>query len=322
VNLGRVIAKRQLSRGRGRRLVATVEIGQPQKTKRPNEYGCPFRFVGIGDETVHVAYGCDAVQALQLVNQAIAAQLFRHPKLTWLGMPGNGFPPADRALPMEWARAVDADSTAPIDEPVEPPGVWPPLEFYVSTARPRHVFLFTKVWLPRLWLRSDHYPAKVDAIVHYGMPSRRQCDVLRAHADATGMALRFVGDLDPLDLAVFRSIQAGGAPPRGRAAPKVPVAYAGIDDEWLAICERRLGGRPLATVCFRQDATERKLLAQLVRGGVDLDALVGPRCAALLRSGLKLEIEGASNGAIYGRDVMRELLPRLLRPLVVSVRQP
>jgi hypothetical protein len=42
---------------------------------------------------------------------------------------------------------------------------------------------------------------------------------------------------------------------------------------------------------------------------------VGPRCAALLRSGLKLEIEGASNGAFYGRDVMRELLPRLQRPL-------
>jgi hypothetical protein len=295
--------------------VALVEIGQPRKTKGHDDFQCPYRIRGVGDETVRAAYGVDALQALQLVNQAIAAALFRHPGLTWLGMAGNGFPLADKSLPMEWARAVDATSTVPPDEPVDPPSVWPPLEFYVSTARPARVFFFTKVWLPRMWLRSDRYPERTDAIVHYGMPSRRQCELLRAHARATGMVLRFVGDLDPLDLAVFRSLQSGGAPLRGRPAPAVPVTYTGIDDEWLEFCERRLGGRSLATVCIRQDATEKKLLAGLVRAGVDLDALVGPRCAALLRSGLKLEIEGASNAAFYGKDVMRELLPRLVRPL-------
>jgi hypothetical protein len=315
VKLGRVIARRELTRGRGKRPVAVVEIGQPRKTKGHDDFYCPYRIRGVGDETVRAAYGGDAVQALQLVSQGVAAHLFRHPDLTWLGMPGNGFPPADESLPMEWARAVDATSTAPADEPVEPPGVWPPLEFYVSTDRPRRVFFFTKVWLPRIWLRTDRYPARTDAIVHYGMPSRLQCELLRTHARSTGSPLRFVGDLDPLDLAVFRSLQAGGAPLRARAAPAVPVAYAGIDDEWLRICERRLEGRPLATVCIRQDATERRLLAQLVKGGVDLDALVGPSCGGLLRDGLKLEIEGASSAGIYGKDFMRELLPRLLRPL-------
>lgn len=315
VKLGRVIARRQLTRRRGKRPVAVVEIGQPRKTSGHDDFHCPYRIVGVGDDTVRAAYGVDAVQALQLVSQAVAAQLFRHPELTWLGMPGNGFPPADKSLPMEWARAVDATTTLPPDEPVAPPGVWPPLESYVWTARPRRIFFFTKVWLPRMWLRSDCYPERTDAIVHYGMPSRRQCELLRAHARATSLPLRFVGDLDPLDLAVFRSLRSGGAPLRARAAPALPVAYAGIDDEWVEICERRLGGRPLATVCIRQDATEKKLLAQLVRGGIDLAALVGPRCAALLLSGLKLEIEGASNAAIYGKDMMRELLPRLVRPL-------
>ncbi len=52
VRLGRVIARRQLTRGHGRQPVAVVEIGQPQKTRRPHEYGCPFRILGIGDETV------------------------------------------------------------------------------------------------------------------------------------------------------------------------------------------------------------------------------------------------------------------------------
>ena len=315
VKLGRVIAMRQLTRGRGKRPVAVVEIGQPRKTRGHDDFHCPYRIVGLGDETVRAAYGVDGVQALQLVSQAIAADLFRYPGLTWLGAAGNGFPPADESLPMEWARAVDATSTAPPDEPVDPPGVWPPLEFYVSASRPSRIFFFTKVWLPRMWLRSDLYPERTDAMVHFGMPSRRQCELLRAHASATDTVMRFAGDLDPLDLTVFRSLQSGGAPLRARAAPAVPVAYSGIDDGWLEICQRRLGSRPLATVCIRQDATEKKLLTELVRAGVDIDGLVGPKCAALLRSGIKLEIEGASNAAIYGKDVMQELLPRLLRPL-------
>jgi hypothetical protein len=315
VKLGRIIARRQLTRGRGRRAVAVVEIGQPRKTRGQDDYHCPYRIRGVGDETVRAAYGADAVQAVQLVSKAIAAELFRHPDLTWLGMSGNGFPPADESLPMEWARAVDATSTAPPDEPIEAPGVWPPLEFYVSTSRPTRIFFFTKVWFPRMWLRSDLFPDRTDAVVHYGMPSRRQCGLLRTHAGAAGAPLRFVGDLDPLDLTVFASLQAGGAPLRARAAPAVQVTYAGIDDAWLCICERRLRDRQLESVCIRQDATEKRLLAALERAGIDVQALVGPRCAALLRGGLKLEIEGASNAAFYGEDVMRELLPRLLRPV-------
>ena len=297
--------------------MAVVEIGQPRKTRGHDEYHCPYRIIGVGDGTVRAAYGVDAVQAVQLVSKAIAAELFRYPDLKWLGMSDNGFPPADKSLPMEWARAIDATSTAPPDEPLEPPGEWPPLEFYVSTTRPTRVFFFTKVWLPRMWLRSDVYPQRTDSIVHYGMPSRRQRELLRAHSSLAGAALRFVGDLDPLDLTVFASLQAGGAPLRGDAAPAVPVAYAGIDDPWLSICERRLRGRQLASVCIRQDATEKKLLRELERAGVDLEALIGPRCAALLHGGLKLEIEGASHAEIYGKDVIRELLPRLLRPIPV-----
>jgi hypothetical protein len=315
VKLGRVIAKRHLTRGRGTRPVATVEIGQPRKTRGHDDYFCSYRITGVGDDTVRAAFGVDAVQAMQLVSKAIGAQLFRHPDLNWLGMKENGFPAADKSLPMEWARAIDATSTAPTDEPVAPAGLWPPLEFYACTSRPTRTFFFTKTWLPRGWLRSDLFPAQTDAVVHYGIPSRRQCELLRAHASVIGAPMRFVGDLDPLDLTVFASLRAGGASLRGPQAPAVPVAYTGIDDNWLRICESRLRDRELVNILIRQDATERKLLGELERVGVDIEALVGPRCAALLRDGLKLEIEGASHAEFYGRDIMRELLPRLLRRL-------
>jgi Domain of unknown function (DUF6968) len=290
-----------------------VEIGQPRKTIGNDAYCCPYRVTGVGDGKVRAAYGVDAVQALQLVSKGIAAELYRFPDLKWLGEPGTGLPLADESLPMEWARAIDASSAFAPDEPVASPGLWPPLELYVSTSQPTRTFMFTKVWFPRMWLRSNCFPDRTDAVVHYGIPSKRHCELLRAHAKKIGRPFRFVGDLDPLDLTVFASLQRGGAPLRARAAPAVPVVYAGIDDAWLRSCERRLGDRPLRHVCIRQDATEQKLLRELVRAGINVEALVGPRCAALLGEGLKLEIEGASNAAIYGQDFMRVLLPHLLR---------
>ena len=114
---------------------------------------------------------------------------------------------------------------------------------------------------------------------------------------------------------MFATLKTGGAPLRSRARAPVPVAYFGIDDDWLGTCEGRLGEREVRNVLIRQDQTERKLLVELERAGLDVEALVGPRCAALLRAGLKLEIEGATNAAFYGKEFMGELLRRLLRPL-------
>lgn len=289
-----------------------MEIGQPTQTRR-HEYRCPFRIVGVGDDTVRAAYGVDAVQAMQLVSQAVGAELFRHPHLGWLGLKGNGFPAADRSLPMEWDRATEATAAELRDEP-NAPGLWPPLEVFASKVRPTRCFLFTKVWLPRMWLRGDLFPSMTDAVVHFGIPSPRRCDLLRAHAMATGASWRFVGDLDPLDLTVFASLRVGGSPLRGRPRTAVPVVYCGIDDPWLRLCEQRLGHRELRSVLIRQDPAERRLLTKLQTAGVDVDKLVGPRCAAILRGGLKLEIEGATNAVLYGKGMMSALLRRLLRP--------
>lgn len=204
----------------------------------------------------------------------------------------------------------------PPDEPIMRPGVWPALEFFISPSRPiRALFFFTKKYLPQHWLESETFPKQVDAVVHYGMLSKRQCDLMRAHTDAVGVPLRFVGDLDPLDLTVFATLVDGGGPVGSRAARPMPVAYAGIEDSWLRLCEARLGGRDLRMVYIRQDATERKLLRRLERSGINLEALVGPRSAALLREGFKVEVEGVSNPAIYGKAFLSQLLRRHLKPL-------
>src|SRR6266702_2092706 len=106
MKLGVVIATRSLSRGKSRRASAIVAIGKPRKNPGREEYQCPYRISGVDDDRVMVAYGGDAVQALQLAHRAIGAQLDSHPDLTWLGGE-TGFPSVDRRLPIEWARAID-----------------------------------------------------------------------------------------------------------------------------------------------------------------------------------------------------------------------
>jgi hypothetical protein len=69
----------------------------------------------------------------------------------------------------------------------------------------------------------------------------------------------------------------------------------------------------VATYTIRLSTRERDQLAALQRAGLDLEATVGPKCAALLRTGYKLEIEGATNPAIYQPGLYRDLRGILLR---------
>jgi hypothetical protein len=66
----------------------------------------------------------------------------------------------------------------------------------------------------------------------------------------------------------------------------------------------------LDRVCIALNRHERSMLSKLEQA-VDLERLVGLRSAALLRGGHKLEVEGASNPALYGRDHARRLMKRI-----------
>jgi hypothetical protein len=57
---------------------------------------------------------------------------------------------------------------------------------------------------------------------------------------------------------------------------------------------------------------ERRLLAKL-DGAIDLEGLLGPESAALLRDGHKVELEGATNPVLYGDGFARWAFGHLRR---------
>jgi hypothetical protein len=108
--LGDVIAKRTLY-VKGRKEPVEVLIGRPRRGRGKEEFRCPYQIEGVGDEAVRSVPGSDAVQALQLVMQAIGVELQQSGlSMTWIkGMDGYlGFPlPSDSKMPQALQRKVD-----------------------------------------------------------------------------------------------------------------------------------------------------------------------------------------------------------------------
>lgn len=79
-----------------------VEIGRPAKFPDGQDYYCPYRVVGLGNDRVRYAGGVDQVQALLLTLKKIGAELYtcaeyKSGKLYWLEAGNNdlGFPTPD-----------------------------------------------------------------------------------------------------------------------------------------------------------------------------------------------------------------------------------
>jgi len=92
VALGSVIAVRRLESVGHPGLKIMVEIGKPRKSRGRDDYFCPYRISGVGDEVVRAAYGVDAIQALQLVMHAIGSTLPRQHDLRFFDNEDLGFP--------------------------------------------------------------------------------------------------------------------------------------------------------------------------------------------------------------------------------------
>jgi hypothetical protein len=161
------------------------------------------------------------------------------------------------------------------------------------------------------WLESEGLPADLAMFVSRTPSDPRGLSLLESLAGRAPVA--FIGDLDPPALVQFVETQR-------MAASRVRVVYAGIDDSWLDRVEACLPGSwRLERLLIALDADERALLPKLERA-IDLERLVGPRSAALLRGGRKLEIEGATNPRLYGRDHFRRLI-QLIRSAVRTRRR-
>jgi len=77
-----VIAERTLtlSEGKGNARQVFVRLGKPEESPQHDEYHCPIQIVGLGDDKVHMVFGVDAFQALQLALRCISFELHHYRK--------------------------------------------------------------------------------------------------------------------------------------------------------------------------------------------------------------------------------------------------
>ena len=104
-----IVARRDLSQI-GSAKPVLVEIGVPRR-RRLGEWACPYRIAGLDSSRIRYCFGFDAVQALQIVNQAIWHDLKPYgEKLSWLGEPGDTgfFLHFPSALGLKFARHVES----------------------------------------------------------------------------------------------------------------------------------------------------------------------------------------------------------------------
>ena len=126
---------------------------------------------------------------------------------------------------------------------------------------------------------------------------------MRREAEAFGAPIFFLGDLDPYDLTVYLLLCAGGMGEDGHPADeRAAVTYLGAGDALIDLCERHAlpDWSPLldrATITMTD--FERRHLTLLEGLWPEMESVVGRHAMALLRSGRKLELEGATNPAIY-----------------------
>ncbi|MHB1846508.1 MAG: hypothetical protein ACYCWW_16930 [Deltaproteobacteria bacterium] len=154
-------------------------------------------------------------------------------------------------------------------------------------------------------------------LVRYGLPTTMAIEMLSSTLKKWCLHAEFVGDLDPLDLTIFASYYCGDSNLTQPQKAALPMRYLGIDDQWLEICEQNLRAayRPagISAISFEMSPAERRhfeIVEELLGG--QLEKWVGPRCVSLLRSGQKVELEGASNPAFYRKGFRVKLLMHLL----------
>lgn len=202
-----------------------------------------------------------------------------------------------------------------LDEASEPIAdeFWSSLRVYAPDKPPKAVLLFTRSYLCDLWLKQDEYPNDVLTLIRYGIPTRAYWKLIRDITAQTRLPICFIGDLDPQDLTAFVGLRCGDpdlTKPNRRA---LPVEFLGIEDTWLELCDQYLlpkwqpGG--LFWKMPKLELEHRDVILRIAPWLLDL---VGPRCAEALRSGLKLELEGASNPAFFGKSFTKKVLRHIL----------
>lgn len=181
-----------------------------------------------------------------------------------------------------------------------------PLHIVPARQACRKTIYTTKLdWLRLLGEGTTGLPEDVAILWRSGPLNTAHRAVVRAIVKSIGTPIYFIGDLDPLDLVTYASL----ATPVESLVPT--TNYLGISDPWLERCEVDLAskpGRSIKAACIIMEAEERDGFERLKRIRIDWISLVGQRAFSLLESGMKLELEGASNPHLYSASFRHELL--------------
>jgi hypothetical protein len=176
---------------------------------------------------------------------------------------------------------------------------WPQRIDILRPARTRLVLVCPKREPVGWWVANRTLPADVATFISSTPSDPRGLPLLESLAGNAPVV--FIGDLDPPALAQFVETQR-------MAAGRVHVRYGGVNDAWLDHIASGLTGKwRFEHLCIPLAEDERALFAKL-EDAIDVAGLVGPRGATLLRGGLKLEVEGATNPAFFRRDHGRRLI--------------
>jgi hypothetical protein len=171
------------------------------------------------------------------------------------------------------------------------------------------LFLCKRGWFDVGLRLAQEIPPDVAVLSRYGPLSEPQKRVLEQVIEQLAAPLFFVGDLDPADLTTYATLITGNR--EGSTLSK--ARYLGVGDEWIKLCEADSPSRPLSVCSIPLDAGERSALDRLTALAIDWRKVAGKRSMKLLASGMKLELEGASNPAIYTSEFRDKLMSLLFR---------
>lgn len=143
------------------------------------------------------------------------------------------------------------------------------------------------------WLQTGQVPADVGLVYAPHAADPRVLPLLGG-ALPPRVPVVFVGDLDPLAIVHYLQLR--------RVAPfRRRLRYGGLDSSWLDAVGKMLR-RPLTPDRLRiRLSTEEIHVLALLEGVVPLQKLIGAPAVALLRSGFKVELEGATNPELFRR---------------------
>jgi hypothetical protein len=203
---------------------------------------------------------------------------------------GHGGADADWIDPLdpeEWMRSLSLSTRVPN----------PTSLLYFTKGGPAH--MIGTEWAAAL-------PKRTAILIRSGVATTTYATIVRREALRARCRVRFMGDLDPEDLAIYLSLEYGGYRMRPSPRSAVPIVYAGINDAWIDAAEaalsssRRRRSWPFPEcVAIEMNGDEQRFLRTLEEVVPPLERWVGPRCARLLHAGMKIELEGVLNPNIY-----------------------